>query len=101
VSLFRGVGTDHVGYADALEGTAKPWGGPASAEEHNLGNTNSPYTSWTTDLGVAQAKAGDGGVVRRIPQAPRAGNSFTWSPDWYYESEVLIEGTVTGAEVLP
>lgn len=100
-SLYRGVGANHPGYADALAGTAKPRGGVASASEHNMGSTLSPYTSWTTDLNVAQGFAGEGGVVLRIPQAPRPGNSFVWSPDRFFESEVLIEGTVTGAGVLP
>ena len=100
-SLYRGVGANHPGYANALEGTAAPRGGLASAAEHNLGSTLSPYTSWTTDLKVAQGFAGEGGVVLRIPQVPRPGNPFVWSPDRFFESEVLIEGTVTGAKVLP
>ena len=66
------------------------------AIEHNKGYTNSPFTSWTTDRGVAESFAGKGGVVleKQVPW-----NRTVWSPDYYNEDEVLIQGPVLNADV--
>jgi hypothetical protein len=52
-------------------GCAVPLGGDATPEDHNGGNTDSDFTSWTTDLeGVAldAAEEGNGpGIVLRKP----------------------------------
>jgi uncharacterized protein RhaS with RHS repeats len=95
-TLFRGVAEDHPGFQDALEGKATPRGGPASAAEHNAGNTDSPFTSWTTDPGVARNFAGDRGVVL---SKSWEGLVTVRSPDAFGESEVLVKGSVTGAKV--
>ena len=52
--LFRGVSEDHPAFSNALRGIVKPRGGQASALEHNLGDTLSPFTSWTTDPAIAR-----------------------------------------------
>ncbi|MGH2784037.1 MAG: RHS repeat-associated core domain-containing protein [Actinomycetota bacterium] len=102
--VYRGVARDHPGFDDALRGNAFPRNphGTTTAEAHNLGATaNSPFTSWTHDPAIAGRYAGDGGVVLRVPTGrPPAGSSwkFEWSPDVFYEKEVLIRGPVYGAE---
>jgi hypothetical protein len=63
--------------------------------EHNILGDSS-FTPWTTNPAIAKMFAGDGGVVLRIP---RAGQNVVTSPDFYNESEVLIQGSVRGAEV--
>jgi len=98
--LFRGVPTDHPGYSDAMNGIAKPRGGAATAAEHNYGNTRSDFTSWTTDQDEAAYKAGPGGAILRVPLSSVA-DRVVESPDLFEESEVLIRGIVTGAEVIP
>ncbi len=100
VSLYRGVASDNPGYNDALNGIARPRGGPATAAEHNLGDTRSGFTSWTTDPDVAKGMSYPGGVVMRIAQSSVA-SRLVQSPDLFDESEILIRGLVTGAELLP
>ena len=97
--LYRGVAEDHPGFQNALKGIAEPRGGTASAIEHNAYDTRSPFTSWTTDLKVAKDFAGKNGVILRIPNASTKAYRLVASPDTYNESEVLVEGTVRGAEV--
>lgn len=99
--LYRGVAEDHPGYQDALNGTAVPRGGTASAAAHNLGDTDSPFTSWSTDEGVARNFAGSNGAVMRIPNADGRGYTLVRSPDSFDEGEVLVRGPVRGATVLP
>jgi len=102
--LYRGVASDHPGYSDALEGRAIPWGGHSDPALHNDGNTRSEFTSWTTDRSVAVDFATNGGsdpngVVLRIPNADGPGLIRVPSPNSYHESEVLIQGPVSGADV--
>jgi hypothetical protein len=92
------VASDHPAYQDALNGNATPRGGDASALEHNLGDTNSPFTSWTTDPEIAQDFAGPDGVILRIANAAGPGYGPVASPDLFGESEVLIQGNVTDAQ---
>ena len=52
VTIYRGVSAEHDYFADAVEGVATPkglFGGHADPDLHNLGNTNSIFTSWTTN----------------------------------------------------
>ncbi len=98
---YRGVGRNHPGYADALKGKVNPRNpnGTATPEQHNLGNTtDSPYTSWTRDPDVARRFAGPDGVVLRVPRGEGSPYKFEWSPDVYYEQEILIRGPVCGAQ---
>ena len=81
--------------------TLKAASGPprhSSPYQHNSGNTQSVFTSWTTDPGMAHAHAMPGGVVlkKTVPTS-----SLIESPDIFNESEVLLEGIVSGAEVIP
>jgi hypothetical protein len=81
-----------------LEGSADPRGGSATALEHNMGDTRSIYTSWTTDPALAAERAGPGGVV--LQQTFPAFRLVT-SPDLFGEGEVLVTGPVRGASVTP
>jgi RHS repeat-associated protein len=104
VTLYRGVDALHPGFANALEGTAVPRGGSASVLEHVLGNTESEFTSWTTDFGVAEGfatrESGSGAILTTT--APRS--TIIQSPGnaaGFGESEFLLRGPVTGAQVTP
>jgi hypothetical protein len=104
--VYRGVSRAHPGYDDAVQGNAIPRNvnGSTTAEAHNYGNAgdlaDSPFTSWTRDPSVARSFAGDDGVVLRLPTGqPPAGSTwkFEWSPDVWFEQEVLVRGPVYGA----
>jgi len=97
-TLYRGVWDDHPAFQEALEGSADPRGGSATALEHNMGDTRSIYTSWTTDPALAAERAGPGGVV--LQQTFPAFRLVT-SPDLFGEGEVLVTGPVRGASVTP
>lgn len=95
------------GYDDALQGNAIPRNvnGSTTAEAHNYGSASdladSPFTSWTRDPAIARRFAKDDGVILRLPTGtPPAGSSwkFEWSPDVWFEQEVLVRGPVYGAE---
>ncbi|WP_204053231.1 LamG-like jellyroll fold domain-containing protein [Microbispora siamensis] len=101
--LYRGIPAGHPKYPEASQGEAVPHGGDATPAQHNGGNTNSIYTSWTTDyedvaLDAAE-ELGPGGLVLRVPRSSIPGGRIVESPDIYGESEVLITGRVTGAEI--
>ena len=102
IRCFRGVAKDNLHYPDALRGIARPRGGPASPADHNDGNTNSDFTSWTTDRQVAKEKAldrdlGGRGVILQKDFDPA---DIVASPDAYFEGEVLVRGLVTDALVI-
>jgi hypothetical protein len=113
VTLYRGVNESHPGFENATNGTAVPRGGNATPDEHNAGNTNSDFTSWTTNPDVATNFAlrpgGSGVVMETTVQAsstvasPSAANvNLLQSPGTVVnESEVLLKGPVTGAKVTP
>ena len=99
MTLFRGVSKRHPDKKAAMEGGANPRGGHSDPVRHNQGNNESEFTSWTTDESVAKDFArqeGPGGVVLKKEVA--RGDTVR-SPDTLGESEVLLEGPVTGAEV--
>lgn len=104
-SVYRGVSRAHPGYDD-VQGNAIPRNvnGSTTAEAHNYGNAgdlaDSPFTSWTRDPAIARRFAGDDGVILRLPTGkPPAGSTwkFEWSPDVWFEQEVLVRGPVYGA----
>lgn len=101
IPLWRGIPVGHPGYVDATQGIARPRGGNATPTRHNLGDTNSIYTSWTSNPFYAQDRAGSGGIVlfKNIPLS-----QTVLSPNLYDdvepEFEVLVKGTVTGAVVI-
>lgn len=95
-TLYCGVWDDHPAFRDALEGNANPRGGSATPLEHNLGNAQRPYTSWTTNPALAAERV----LVEFLQQAFPAPRLLT-SPDLYGEGEVLVTGPVRGASVTP
>jgi hypothetical protein len=87
---------------NAVQGRAEPWGGHADPARHNGGNNQSEFTSWTRDPGIAYdcaMECNGPGVVLRIPDVDAPGFTRVPSPDIYDESEVLIRGPVSGADV--
>ncbi|WP_228450438.1 hypothetical protein, partial [Chryseobacterium rhizosphaerae] len=99
LTLFRGVHGKHPDLANAYRGMAIPWGGPRTAEEHNFGLNNSMYTSWSTNIHVANYSAsrrGPGGVILK-QSFPISRLSFY---DRHGEGEVQVFGPVVGAKII-
>jgi len=102
--LYRGVTEGHHAYDDALQGTAMPGNllGHRDGVLHSAGMTeNSMLTSWTTDRSVAQRFATNGASGRGVilettleQQAHRTVQGLDLG-----ESEVLLQGIVTGCRV--
>jgi RHS repeat-associated protein len=111
-TLFRGVNESRPEFNNALNGKAIPKGGNATPAEHNAGNTNSPFTSWTTNRAVAENYAlrpnGNGVVLETtVPKSSTIKSPNTkivnlkQSPGTRVsESEVLLK-KVTNAKVTP
>jgi len=107
---YRGVSSGHPNLRHYLLGNIFPGdvNGTISAADHNefgddpIVQSQSPYTSWTADRDLAIIRAGKGGLVLCLPTGlPPAGASWAWvaSPDKFFESEVLLWGTRSGAGV--
>ena len=99
---YRGIARNNLHYQDAVNGIARPKGGTATPDDHNDGDTNSIFTSWTTNWQVAKDKAldrdlGGWGVVL---QKDFHLTEIVASPDAYFESEFLVRGLVTDAFVI-
>jgi len=97
IHLYRGVTVGHEGYERATRGIVLPIGGHDDPIEHNRGNTNSIYTSWTTRQGVAAwyaLKAGSGVVLDAWIRRSRVVESV----DVFNEGEWLVIGPVFGAK---
>ncbi len=106
VDVYRGVASDHPAYSDALEGKATPQGGHSDPVAHNAGDTQSTFTSWTTDKSVAEQKAtttqdASGTTHGVVLQDKVSSSQLVKSPDVLQESEVLRQGPVTGAKAIP
>ena len=109
--LYRGVNSTSPGYENALEGIAKPRGGSASPLEHNTVTTESNYTSWTSNMSVAEnfglRTSGEGVVLTaeipnsQLVQSPNLKSvNLIQSPGTIVsESETLVRGSVSGANV--
>ncbi|MFF9177084.1 RHS repeat-associated core domain-containing protein, partial [Streptomyces sp. NPDC014793] len=110
--LYRGIGYADQNsrpewfkmHEDAKRGVAEPLGGHSDPQLHVGGRTDSIFTSWTTyyeDMALVESFRGNGpGIVLRIPNGN--GVSYSRVPGVsfpYDEGEVLIKGSVTGAEV--
>jgi hypothetical protein len=110
LTLFRGVNESSPGFENAKNGVAKPRGGNANPYEHNTKTTESPYTSWTTDIEVAENFAmrpsGKGVVLQKSVLKSNTVNSpntkavlLKGKGKVVSESEVLLKGVVRGASV--
>lgn len=97
IVLFRGVHALHPDLPNAKFGIATPIGGHSDPKLHNLGNNKSIFTSWTTNIWLANSFAchkGKGGVIltkqfhisRLVP-----------STDVFQQGEWLVPGIVKGA----
>ena len=108
--LYRGVHALHPALADARRGIVRPADvdSTLSAAEHNLGgySDRSPYTSWTSDEAIALEHAqwnGSGGILLRVPSgSPEKGDDWSWefSPDIYFEDEMLLRGIRLNVEAI-
>lgn len=111
ITVSRGVNESSPAFSDAANGTVNPRGGSATPTEHNAGNTQSSYTSWTTNPAVAENSAlrpnGSGVVLEKtistskITRSPSLKSvNLKQSPGTVVnESEVLLRGKVSGANV--
>ena len=103
ITLYRGVYFGHPDYHNALKGEAHPMNlnSTTTAEQHNLGDNNSMFTSWTRRRSVA---VGFANQVRRpgvvLVKKFKIGEIVP-SPDVFEEEEVLVPGIVRGAIVTP
>ncbi|SIS31601.1 RHS repeat-associated core domain-containing protein [Chryseobacterium joostei] len=103
-TLYRGVNEGHAGYLEALQGKATP-------AEHNGGNTNSNYTSWTKNKEVAKNYSlrpnGNGVILKKtVPvyktvKSPSLKNvNLKQTPGKIVnEQEILLRGKVRGAKI--
>ncbi len=97
IVLFRGVHALHPDLPNAKVGIAMPIGGHSDPELHNMGDNKSVFTSWTTNIWVANSFAcrkGSGGIILvkqfHITQlVPSTGN--------FQQGEWLVSGIVVGA----
>jgi hypothetical protein len=101
--LYRGVapGTVH-DIQQATGGAIIPRGGTASALAHAEGFTDSPFTSWTSDINVARRFAGPNGVIFKVeplklPNEIIFARPFSPKP---YENEYLIRGPISRTQRL-
>lgn len=103
--IYRGVAKGHNAFEDAQQGIASPGdvAGHADVYAHNvLDDTwTSRLTSWSTEKEVAEGFAGKNGVILQttIEEMQARGVNILESPDYYDESEILLEGTIDGLKV--
>ena len=106
-TLYRGVSSNSPNpeqYASALNGDANPLGGDAGIVEHLMGNNNSQYTSWTTDLeeayGYATRNGETSGVVltKTVPSSSMI-PATSGGLQIMRSTEVLLKGPITDAIV--
>jgi RHS repeat-associated protein len=105
ITLFRGVASNSPAYENALNGIAEPRGGNASMLDHSLGNTQSPYTSWTSSYSIAQDFATNGGTTSGAILTNTFGTGVAIPVDpnveaMMQEYEYLVQGRVSGASVI-
>ncbi|MDQ0066051.1 RHS repeat-associated protein [Chryseobacterium lathyri] len=100
ITLFRGVHAEHPELDNAYLGTAIPWGGSATAYQHNMGDNNSVYTSWSKSIDVANwtaSRRGPGGVILKQSFPLWRLTNFNNYPG---EQEMQVFGPVYGAQVI-
>jgi hypothetical protein len=98
VTVFRGIPRDHPRYHLAYQGIVIPRNpfGSQNIDAHNYGSSKSAFTSWTRSKSVGITYAEPNGIVL---EASLPGVRLMWSPDVWYENEVLVQGIVCGAKV--
>jgi hypothetical protein len=110
MTLHRGVNESSPAFANATNGVVVPRGGTATAAEHNAGNTQSLFTSWTPNVEVAQNYAlrpsGNGVVLSTtvpktsiVPSPSLKNVVLKPSGKYVNEQEVLLKGTIKGCKV--
>ena len=101
IRCYRGVPSSHIYYQEALQGIARPRGGPATPAQHNEGFTDSEFTSWTTNYLIARRKALESDIDGQgvILQNDFEEDHLVPSPDVYDEAEVFVYGLVVAASV--
>lgn len=75
-------------------------GGSATAYQHNMGDNNSMYTSWSKSIDVANwcaSRRGPGGVILKQSFSPLRLTNFNNYPG---EQEMQVFGPVFGAQVI-
>jgi len=100
ITLYRGVHSQHPDLTNAYLGMAIPWGGNATAYQHNMGDNNSMYTSWSKSIDVANwcaSRRGPGGVILKQSFSPLRLTNFNNYPG---EQEMQVFGPVVGAQVI-
>jgi RHS repeat-associated protein len=100
IEVHRGVRPDprYSQFDDALEGVARPHGGHSDPLRHQMGDTASEYTSWTTSHRTARQHASQGDATGIVITTKVPVSRTTRPPLNLGEDEVLIRGTVTGAK---
>lgn len=101
ITLYRGVYYGHPDYKNALKGMAVPAGGHNDPEAHNGGNYKSIFTSWSMSKAVANYHANKKGIPGVVLTKQFNLTELVPSPDAHFELEMLVPGTVTGAQVGP
>lgn len=98
IIVFRGVPRDHPRYLLASKGIVVPRNpfGSQDIDAHNFGSAKTAFTSWTRNRDTGVTYAEPHGVLL---EASLPGHKVKWSPDIWYENEVLINGIVAGAKV--
>lgn len=98
ITVFRGISRDHPRYNLARQGIVVPRNpfGIHNIDAHNYGSSKTGLTSWTRTRAVAETYAEPEGVVL---EATVPGNRILWSPDVWYENEVLMRGFICNAKV--
>jgi RHS repeat-associated protein len=102
VILWRGIDSSSRNYPNAKKGIARPRGGHSNPEDHNLGDTDSVFTSWSTKKSQAEyfaTKYTEQGIVLE-KEFELPSNRLYKSPNNYDEGEILVRGTVFGAKVI-
>jgi hypothetical protein len=100
ITLYRGIHSQHPDLANAYLGIAIPWGGPATAYQHNMGDNNSMYTSWSKSIDVANwcaSRRGPGGIILKQSFSPIRLTNFN---NYLGEQEMQVFGPVFGAQVI-
>ena len=99
ITLYRGVSENHAKFKDALKGIVRPRGGDRTRSQHNMGDTRSIYTSWSTERWVAEDRALENAKRGVVLEKKFKISELETSPDFSAESEKLVVGDVSDAKV--